>query len=232
MMNEDLNTIFTKLLSENDALSDLVTDDLIQFGTYVGGQLDILRECYIAFCQNQESYVYQAFLGAPIEINFHYKEDNVIITRDKQYKITLSLENFLIFMGLIDLVYSKILPLGSVIELDTRLFPDQLREMFSHTPGAKVIITGRKLPVADSIGNYLVDYQAQLWPLGGFPPITPMTITNMMIGKVVARGYEDDYEKSFSQKLKQTQLQEKRLSTSFMTKNEAYAFLKKAGGGD
>lgn len=64
MMNGDLNTIFTKLLSENDALSDLVTDDLIQFGTYVGGQLDILRECYIAFCQNQESYVYQAFLGA------------------------------------------------------------------------------------------------------------------------------------------------------------------------
>lgn len=63
-MNEDLNTIFTKLLSENDALSDLVTDDLIQFGTYVGGQLDILRECYIAFCQNKESYIYQAFLGA------------------------------------------------------------------------------------------------------------------------------------------------------------------------
>ena len=95
-----------------------------------------------------------------------------------------------------------------------------------------MIITGRKLPVADSIGNYVVDYQAQLWPLGGFPPIAPMTITNMMIAKVVARGYEDDYEKSFSQKLKQTQLQEKRLSTSFMTKNEAYAFLKKAGGGD
>lgn len=232
MMNEDLNTLFRNLVSENKSLYDMVTDDLIQFGTYVGGQLDILRECYIAFCQNQESYVYQAFLGAPIEIHFNYKEDTALVKRDKQYEITLALENFLVLMGLIDLVYSKILPLGSVVELDTRIFPNQLKEMFSKTPGAKVIITGRKLPVADSIGNYVVDYQAQLWPLGDFPPIRPMTISNMMIKNVIATGYQDDYENSFSQNLKQRQVQEKRLSTAFMTKNEAYAFLKKVGGGD
>lgn len=231
MMNEDLNTLFCELLSENDVLVDVVTDDLIQFGTYVGGRLEILKECYLALCQHRESYTYQAFLGAPIELKFDYIKQSVTISRENQFEVRLTLDYFRILLGLIDLVYSEVLPLGSVVELDTRRFPEQLKEMFSHTPGAKVIITGRKLPVADNIGHYVVDYQAQLWPLGSFLPVRPMTISNMMIKNIIARGYQDSYETSFSKHLKQSQIQEKRLSTAFMSQKEATLFLEQNKGG-
>ncbi len=230
-MNTDLNTLFCELLSEEDSFTDVVTDDLIQFGTYVGGRLEILKECYLALCQHKEKYTYQAFLGAPIEVTFDYSKQIVSILRENQFEATLSLDKFRIFLGLIDLVYSDILPLGSVVELDTKRFPEQLQEAFSHTPGAKVIITGRKLPVAESIGNYVVDYQAQLWPLGDFPPVSSMTISNMMIKNVIARGYQDSYEETFSKQLKGNQLQEKRLSTAFMSETDANAFFEKRKGG-
>lgn len=182
----------------------------------IGNNNPLFRNIYKAYRDNEIEYHYQPMLGQEMKLLFNYADEEIVIEYQNQ-NITMTTHQFLDFLSKIDVTFSKILPVGTIVDLDETMFPEQLQTMFSQELGARVVIVGRKSPMPSPFEDYIVDYLAYFWPLGQFYGQQPIWISNMMIKQVISKGYTDDIEEDFSfNVLRASQVLENKKSTAFM----------------
>ncbi|MGM0112104.1 DUF4176 domain-containing protein [Enterococcus sp. DIV0187] len=178
---------------ENLEMSNL--EELQSIGLFLGGQSVLFRNVNLAFFQEKAEFEYKPTIGARFQVHFDYDEQQVMIQRNP-VELTLTFNQYLNYMGLIDAVFSEIYPTGSVIELNEELLSDELKQMFGDSEvGLSVLIHGRRLPFEDSTA--CIDYIASLWPFGMMPETEPIYITNLMIKRVISSGLTNEYEEKF-----------------------------------
>lgn len=155
----------------------------------------LFRNINLAFFQEKKDYDYKPTIGARLQVSFDHENQQVKIARTP-IEISLSFEQYLTYMGLIDAVFSEIYPTGTVIELNEELLSDELKQMFTDSElGLSVLIHGRRLPFEDSTA--CIDYVASLWPFGMMPGTEPIYVTNLMIKRVISSGMTNEYEEQF-----------------------------------
>ena len=88
-------------------------------------------------------------------------------------------------MGLIDLIFSEVYPLGSVVELDQEKLPGEIKELFKNKRlELLVLLHARRVPSKDD--KSYIDYIASVWPLELMEDVTPLLINNMLVKRSVA----------------------------------------------
>lgn len=183
-----------------------------------------MRELYKLIKLKKSQYEYNSLLGTTILFN-----------RTQNGQITFSFngeeqvwpeDSFFLFLAILDVYFGKIYPLGSVVEIDLDLLNNELKEMFSEEPGALVMLTGRKAPLAEGFDPYVIDYFGRVWPFGEVAAFPPVFVSNMMIKNVVHLGYENEWEERISEEvIRQTYIKNHQLSTAFMTMVDQLAYL-------
>jgi hypothetical protein len=84
-----------------------------------------------------------------------------------------------------------------------------------------MLIIGRKVTIAGFDDHFVVDYLAEVWPVGYIPDVQPIVLTTQTIESVVSLGYESEFEDEFSERILQTdQIKDTRISTAYMTKEQ------------
>ena len=178
-------------------------------------------------------YQYTPPIGSALTCQFDYEKGRVHLVFTKVDR-EFSLSDFQDFLGIIDSVYSPIYPIGTVVELDLALLPDELETSFGEEPGPLFSITGRKVGLGEGFEDYIVDYLGRLWPFGEMPASHPVMISNMMIERVRFEGYSDEWESRFSEDiLRASQLSRQQVSTAFMRSSDLaryYDFSIQSGG--
>ena len=127
--------------------------------------------------------------------------------------VSLEMTAWFELLAKIDLVFSDVLPIGSVIEVDGEKTTPELREIFESQEdgiGFYLQIVARKVAVETS-DNY-VDYLATVWPIGMQPLVQPIFISNYLIKSVIAKGYTNEFEKKYAKGTKLNMLLKKRHS--------------------
>lgn len=220
---QELLAILKDLLSRQGMTSKQEDDYWLQ---YLGSHLEVVKEAYLAYRNHERFYVHQLLLSDKLIFQFDEQADSAQIeTRHGGWSFQGTLSDFVTLMATIDMVYAPIYPIGTVVNLDMDLFPDFLRELFAEEPGAKVMLTGRKLDLHEGYEGYTLDYTARLWPLGERLGSTQLRVSNLMIKKVIALGYHDDaWESRVADALHQKQLNNLQRSTAFMSSEEALAY--------
>lgn len=170
-------------------------EELQSLGLFLGGQPVLFRNVNLVFFQEDTDFDYKPTIGARLHVHFDHEKQQVTIQRNP-IELTLTFEQYLTYMGLIDAVFSEIYPTGSVIELNEELLSDELKQIFSDSElGLSVMIHGRRLPFEDSTA--CIDYVASLWPFGMTPGSEPIYVTNLMIKRVISSGMTTEYEEQF-----------------------------------
>ena len=182
--------------------SDFPRDDFLnQLAFILKNHPEVMGEMVEAFLDKKSSYTYQSRFGSTIEVVFLPEE--VHICRIER-TVTLSKRAFVHFLDGVDKVYSDLLPLGTVVELDKSQLPQDLVEALLGQESLYVMLMGRKVIFE---GAY-VDYIAQLWPLGLQATLPELAIHKTMIKRVVALGYgESEKERLYVSQLREVLMQ-------------------------
>ena len=201
-----------------------ITDTVVKFGEFLGDRPPLIRELYKLIKLKKPQYEYNSLLGTTIlftrtqkgEVTFTFNGEDQVWSED----------SFFLFLAILDVYFGKIYPLGSVVEIDLDLLNNELKEMFSEEPGALVMLTGRKAPLAEGFDPYVIDYFGRVWPFGEVAAFPPVFVSNMMIKNVVHLGYENEWEERISEEvIRQTYIKNHQLSTAFMTMVDQLAYL-------
>ena len=201
-----------------------ITDTVVKFGEFLGDRPPLMRELYKLIKLKKSQYEYNSLLGTTIlftrtqkgEVTFTFNGEDQVWSED----------SFFLFLAILDVYFGKIYPLGSVVEIDLDLLNNDLKEMFSEEPGALVMLTGRKAPLAEGFDPYVIDYFGRVWPFGEVAAFPPVFVSNMMIKNVVHLGYENEWEERISEEvIRQTYIKNHQLSTAFMTMVDQLAYL-------
>lgn len=225
----DKSKILYSIFYSDPQIKFEVNDDILTLANFLGNHPQILREIYKNYRKLELKYVYKPKIGAPIFVNFDYGEFRSVTFKRQNIVLTLSEADFLIFMAKIDAVYTDILPVGSVVELDEEMLPLVIQEQLKVSGIAELmVIAGRKIPLQKPFDSYIVDYYSYLWPIGQMVTTPPIFVSNMMIKKVVHMGFQHPLDEKFSlDVLKATQLAAGQISTAFMPADEGIAFYEK-----
>ena len=215
--------IFPEVLSDWPTVNFAVTDDVLELGIFLGERPEALRGVYKLIKLKQKNYEYQSFLG--LSILFERSEDGQILYTFKEKEVVWEEEEFLLFIGVIDAVFGEIYPIGTVVELDLELLDASLQTMLGEAPGALVMLTGRRLPLAKDFEAYEIDYFGRVWPFGEVANIPPVFVSNMLIKNVIHMGLENEWEDQMKEALRGSQLELHQLSTTFMTQSDQVAYL-------
>lgn len=201
-----------------------ITDTVVKFGEFLGDRPPLMRELYKLIKLKKSQYEYNSLLGTTILFNRTQKGE-VTFTFNGEDQVW-SEDSFFLFLAILDVYFGKIYPLGSVVEIDLDLLNNELKEMFSEEPGALVMLTGRKAPLAEGFDPYVIDYFGRVWPFGEVAAFPPVFVSNMMIKNVVHLGYENEWEERISEEvIRQTYIKNHQLSTAFMTMVDQLAYL-------
>ena len=201
-----------------------ITDTVVKFGEFLGDRPPLMRELYKLIKLKKSQYEYNSLLGTTIlftrtqkgEVTFTFNGEDQVWSED----------SFFLFLAILDVYFGKIYPLGSVVEIDLDLLNSELKEMFSEEPGALVMLTGRKAPLAEGFDPYVIDYFGRVWPFGEVAAFPPVFVSNMMIKNAVHLGYENEWEERISEEgIRQTYIKNHQLSTAFMTMVDQLAYL-------
>ena len=159
------------------------------------GHPDVFTACHLAFLDEENEYHYHPVIGAPYEFEFDYDLAQVIISRpDGQLQLSLPL--FQAFLSYVDLLFGKIYPLGSIVELDKELLPEDLVAAFAREDmDFNVVITGRRALMNEQTAY--VDYVGYVWPYGMDFESHPLLISNLFIKRVISEGYSDARDKHY-----------------------------------
>lgn len=159
------------------------------------GHPDVFTACHLAFLDEENEYHYHPVIGAPYEFEFDYDLAQVTISRpDGQLQLSLPL--FQAFLSYVDLLFGKIYPLGSVVELDKELLPEDLVAAFAREDmDFNVVITGRRALMNEQTAY--VDYVGYVWPYGMDFESHPLLISNLFIKRVISEGYSDARDKHY-----------------------------------
>ena len=215
---------FRTVLSTQPNTDFEITDTVVKFGEFLGDRPPLIRELYKLIKLKKSQYEYNSLLGTTIlftrtqkgEVTFTFNGEDQVWSED----------SFFLFLAILDVYFGKIYPLGSVVEIDLDLLNSELKEMFSEEPGALVMLTGRKAPLAEGFDPYVIDYFGRVWPFGEVAAFPPVFVSNMMIKNVVHLGYENEWEERISEEvIRQTYIKNHQLSTAFMTMVDQLAYL-------
>ncbi len=227
-MDYNKSFVLKSMLQDRNDFGDYDKEALLQIGNFLGINFQIFREMYLSYRRLDHKFETKPRIGASLLVVFDWEHQFIKIERQS---VTLSLPQdvFLNFCGLIDSIYSEILPLGSIVELDLEMMPLVIQEMFSSDDHKEwVMITGRKLPLISGFEHYIVDYMARLWPIGEIPDTHSTLVSNMMIKRVVTKGLVTEKETEFAfNVLRASQVASKQISTAFMTTKDSLAYLDK-----
>ena len=93
------------------------------------------------------------------------------------------------FLAMVDLLFGKIYPLGTIVELDKELLPKELVEKFrSEELDFYSILVGRRVQVDD---NSYIDYVGHIYPYGMRFDSLPLYFSHLFIKRVISEGYSD-----------------------------------------
>ena len=149
------------------------------------------------------------------------RDKDKIIIEGHSIEVNFDSTSFLKFLNLVDICYSEILPVGSVVEADLERFPEGFRKLYEiNDEPALFIISGRKVPAHNIDTPYYVDYTTRLFPFGETEFVPAFQLSNMMIKRVVHRGLSNDYEVEFTEKIRQDIINSKVRSVGFLTADE------------
>jgi len=184
-MNEQQLFLFSQGLKEL-GFSEEETSFLHQLGMTLGHHPEILRDSYIAFLNGEESYEYNPLIGAPLK--FCFEGDKVRLQR-LDVAFQLSVPTYMRFLAMVDLLFGKIYPLGTIVELDKELLPKELVEKFrSEELDFYAILVGRRVQVDD---NSYIDYVGHIYPYGMRFDSLPLYFSHLFIKRVISEGYSD-----------------------------------------
>lgn len=179
----------------------------------LGNQIALFKQLYQCFLKQEPELDYQPQIGANMTFTFDYQKESVSITRIRSENI-LSFAAFRQLMALIDAIYAPIYPVGSVVELDESLLPDEVGDFFKGSElGCLVTLHARKIAIKNT--HYIVDYVGTIWPLGMLPEVEPILINNLMIKRLVFNGLTNHYEEEYANHLKKQQLSDGNMGYEF-----------------
>lgn len=191
-------------LEDNDFINKICLDiatDMVQLNKIIDGIL-----------QKDSLFEYTPLFGTSLKVSYHWDKKQVVLERSKQ-SVSLEMRTWFELLAKIDLVFSEVLPIGSVIEVDGEKTTPELREIFESQEdgvGFYLQIVARKVAIENS-DNY-VDYLATIWPIGMQPLVQPIFISNYLIKNVIAKGYTNEFEKKYAKGTKLNMLLKKKHS--------------------
>lgn len=225
MANYDAKKFFEGVLINDESLTFEITEDLILTGVLLGTNFQLLKSVYKTYRNLEQQFEHKPMVGAKLRVFFDYEEQ--CVTFDRQVsQVVLTIPQFLQYIGKIDVAFAPIYPVGTTVELDESMLPESVAGMFAEGElGAIVTLTGRKVPLMSGFERYIVDYLGRLWPFGEIPGNDPILISNMMIKRVIAENYTNEFEEAFSfDVLRATQVLNQQISTAYMTTEDAIAY--------
>lgn len=179
-------------------------DFLVLLGTTLGKQPILLKNLYKAYLKKENNFGYKPMIGAALDISFDQNEQQVSFSR-AQESVTLTFSQFQKYIGLIDLLFTDVYPIGTVAELDEALLPPYIQEMYgSSEEGFLVSIHGRRVLTKQE--DEYIDYIATIWPFGLLDDVELIYLNNVMIKRVVSLGMVNDTEKTFVEEVLRKQL--------------------------
>lgn len=179
-------------------------DFLVLLGTTLGKQPILLKNLYKAYLKKENNFGYKPMIGAALDISFDQNEQQVSFSR-AQESVTLTFSQFQKYIGLIDLLFTDVYPIGTVAELDEALLPPYIQEMYgSSEEGFLVSIHGRRVLTKEE--DEYIDYIATIWPFGLLDDVELIYLNNVMIKRVVSLGMVNDTEKTFVEEVLRKQL--------------------------
>ena len=199
---------------------DLNLQHLTQFGNFIGSNLDAFKELYKSYLNKDTSFEILSSLGKPAHITFDWVKEEIIIEKNK-LEIKFDSTIFLKYMNLIDICYYEILPIGSVVEIDLKRFPEDFKKMYERNDEPPLfILSGRKTPAYDVNIPYYVDYVARLYPFGETDFVPSFHLSNINVKRVVHVGLTNDDEVRFTEKIRRDIVKSKVRSIGFLTEDE------------
>ena len=212
---EILTELFVESVKHYADFGDRSIDDLYNIATHISSNFKGIYQSY----SKRES----SFSDGITEVKFNLENDEVtVVTSSVEIKFTEKL--FLKYLNLMDLCFFKMLPIGSVIKLDTEMMPEDFRKSFSGSHASMFTISGRKTFIQGKFGEYYVDYVARLFPFGESQLAQPFLISNMMIREVIFEGFSNELEKQFVDNvLRQDLINKKRRNISYLLDSEVKA---------
>jgi hypothetical protein len=218
-----------ELLAEQLATSKLatidVTDAVLDFGEMLGTHAEMLTRLYLQIKRHRSRCLMTVNdVRWIVQMEWQADDAAVVVSSGEFAKeqialLTTDLQQLFELMGQVDAVYSTVLPLGSVITARKELFPDDVVADVDNP--LRMLIIGRKVTIAGFDDHFVVDYLAEVWPVGYIPDVQPIVLTTQTIESVVSLGYESEFEDEFSERILQTdQIKDTRISTAYMTKEQ------------
>ena len=169
---------------------------LEQVGHSLVSQGDAFRRLQLVLLKNEPFYSYNSLLGTSVTMKLDWEKEEVTLTY-LDSELILSMEDFRIWLAYTDLLLSPILPLGTLVELDRELLPE---ELVSEMEKAKVpfmaMIMGRRL-LSDPDDREYIDYLASIYPYGLRLDVEPLFIPSYLISQVIQEGYSDTLDRTY-----------------------------------
>ena len=190
-------------------ISDLYQNSLLQLGIDEGeraileqvgqsliSQGDAFRRLQLAIVKKESFYSYSSLLGTSVTMEFDWEREKATLAYLGS-ELVLSMKDFRIWLSCTDLLLAPILPLGSLVEVDRKLLPEELvSEMEKAKVPLMAMITGRRL-LSEPDDREYVDYLASIYPYGMRPDIEPLFIPSYLISQIIQEGYSDTLDQSY-----------------------------------
>jgi len=217
----DKRELFEKAITQDQQFSQYDLEDLLKMGSFLGRNPNFFKKIYKVYAfQNETTLEFKPEIGAPIIVVFEDEYKQITITRLKA-EIKFSHNVFLSFMHLIDACFMELIPLGSVVELDTEYLSNRMKKMIENSErNVMAMIVGHKVGLEERKINVHVDYVAEMWPLGQYLGIPRIFTSNVMIKKIIHRGMTNDFECEFSWKIREQVISRKSRSILFVVPDE------------
>lgn len=196
-MSEMSNLYKTALLRLG--LAEFERNFLEQVGYSLFSQKDAFRRLQLAVFNNEPFYSYTSLLGSSITVEFNW-EDEITTLTYLESCIDMTMSDFLVWLSYTDLLLAPIIPLGSLVELDRELLPEDLvEEMDATKVPCMATIMGRRIISGPDDKEY-IDYLASIYPYGMRLDVEPLFIPSYLISRVIQEGYSDVLDQNYVDK--------------------------------
>ena len=152
-------------------------------------------------------------------------EDEILIKRAVT-KLKFNTKEFMDYLNILSICFSDIYPLGSVVELDEKLFTKEYRNSLEMKEGERflAVIVSRFVPPNEVDNQYFSEYIATPYPHGE----GSMLLNRMTIRGIVHSGLVDETEEAYVEKLREELIISNKKSIAFLTDEELDKLYKQA----
>lgn len=157
----------------------------------------IANDLLNAFLSGALDYHYDPQIGTGFSVVF--KEKVKIIRLNDTVELTKS--EFLEILAVVDALYSKIYPLGTIVEIDKELLTRDAKEEFPDIDYYYMSIIGQRISIDN---NTYIDYLASFYPNGvrGNGVEKPIPLNNHLVKRVIGEGPETPLTKNYANYLR------------------------------